>query len=95
MDTPNAKTRRAFADRQFLDLPEDVQRRVTQPEAARLLGNVSLMTMWRWRHDPEMQFPESIEINNRIYFRRSEILAWRPPPKASSSPASRFKSVTA
>jgi predicted DNA-binding transcriptional regulator AlpA len=73
------------------NLPEDDQRRVTQPEAARLLGNVSLMTMWRWRHDPEMKFPDSIEINNRIYFRRSEILAWRPPAKASTSPASRFK----
>lgn len=76
MDTPNAK------DREFLDLPaEDDQRRVTQPEAARLLGNVSLMTMWRWRHDQEMKFPESIEINNRIYFRRAEILSWRPPAK--------------
>jgi predicted DNA-binding transcriptional regulator AlpA len=72
-------------------LPEDDQRRVTQPEAARLLGNVSLMTMWRWRHDQEMKFPESIEINNRIYFRRSEILAWRPPAKAPPSPVSRFK----
>jgi predicted DNA-binding transcriptional regulator AlpA len=68
MDTPNLPA-------------EDDQRRVTQPEAARLLGNVSLMTMWRWRHDQEMKFPESIEINNRIYFRRSEILAWRPPAK--------------
>ena len=75
-----------------MDTPEDDQRRVTQPEAARLLGNVSLMTMWRWRHDQEMNFPQSIEINNRIYFRRCEILAWRPPAKASSSPpASRFK----
>ena len=32
MDTPNLPA-------------EDDQRRVTQPEAARLLGNVSLMTM--------------------------------------------------
>jgi predicted DNA-binding transcriptional regulator AlpA len=78
-----------------MDTPEDDQRRVTQPEAARLLGNVSLMTMWRWRHDPEMKFPDSIDINGRVYFRRSEILAWRPPAKASS-PASRFlKRVTA
>jgi predicted DNA-binding transcriptional regulator AlpA len=64
---------------------DDDQRRVTQPEAARLLGNVSLMTLWRWRHNPDMHFPEAIEINGRIYFRRKEILNWRPPVKASSS----------
>jgi hypothetical protein len=57
--------------------------RVTQPEAARLLGNVSMMTMWRWRHDPEMNFPEAIEINGRIYFNRGDILNWRPPAKAA------------
>ena len=71
---------------------DDDQRRVTQPEAARLLGGVSLMTLWRWRHDPEMCFPEAIDINGRIYFRRKEILNWRPPVKASSSDrASRFQ----
>jgi hypothetical protein len=67
-------------------IPEaDNQRRITQPEAARLLGNVSLMTMWRWRHDPEMGFPAGIEINGRLYFNRAEILAWRPPAKANLS----------
>jgi hypothetical protein len=66
--------------------------RVTQPEAARLLGGVSMMTMWRWRHDPEMNFPEAIEINGRVYFRRAEIVNWQPPSRTSShSPASRFK----
>jgi predicted DNA-binding transcriptional regulator AlpA len=70
---------------------EDDQRRVTQPEAARLLGGVSSMTMWRWRHDPEMQFPQALEINGRVYFRRAEIVNWRPPAKAAPSPASRFK----
>jgi predicted DNA-binding transcriptional regulator AlpA len=50
-----------------------------------------MMTMWRWRHDPEMQFPQALEINGRVYFRRAEIVNWRPPAKASPSPASRFK----
>jgi hypothetical protein len=72
------------------DLVED-DRRVTQPEAARLLGNVSSMTMWRWRHDPKMNFPEALEINGRVYFRRAEIVNWRPPAKApTSGRASRF-----
>ena len=59
----------------------DVQTRITQPEAARLLGNVSQMTLWRWRNNPELNFPKSIEINGRHYYRRSEILSWRPPAK--------------
>jgi predicted DNA-binding transcriptional regulator AlpA len=63
----------------------DVQTRITQPEAARLLGNVSQMTLWRWRNNPELNFPKSIEINSRHYYIRAEILNWRPParpPKA-------------
>jgi predicted DNA-binding transcriptional regulator AlpA len=55
--------------------------RVTQPEAARLLGGVSQMCLWRWRHDPAMNFPKSIEINGRHYYNRGEILNWRPPAK--------------
>jgi predicted DNA-binding transcriptional regulator AlpA len=57
----------------------DNETRVTQPDAARLLGNVSQMTIWRWRNNPELNFPSSIVINGRHYFRRSEILSWRPP----------------
>lgn len=63
--------------------------RVSQPEAARLLGNVSTMTMWRWRNDPLMNFPKSVEINGRHYFSRHEILAWRPPAKPKKHPPRR------
>lgn len=59
----------------------DDQTRITQPDAARLLGDVSMMTLWRWRNDPEMNFPRSVEINGRHYYVRSEILKWRPPAK--------------
>lgn len=55
--------------------------RISQPEAARLLGNVSAMTIWRWRNNPAMKFPVSVEINGRHYYSRAEILAWRPPAK--------------
>jgi predicted DNA-binding transcriptional regulator AlpA len=59
----------------------DEQTRVTQPDAARLLGNVSQMTLWRWRRNKELKFPKSVEINGRHYYVRAEILAWRPPTK--------------
>jgi hypothetical protein len=58
----------------------DGDRRITQPEAARLLC-VSQMCLWRWRNDPAMNFPEAITINHRNYYSRAEILNWRPPAK--------------
>jgi predicted DNA-binding transcriptional regulator AlpA len=72
-----------------VDAPDSATR-VTQPEAAKLLGDVSQMTLWRWRNDPEMNFPKSIEINGRHYYVRAEILNWRPPakpPRVTSKPA--------
>jgi predicted DNA-binding transcriptional regulator AlpA len=59
----------------------DVQTRITQPEAAKLLGDVSMMTIWRWRHKKALKFPRSVEINGRHYYNRAEILNWRPPLK--------------
>jgi hypothetical protein len=58
--------------------------RVTQPEAAKLLGGVSQMCLWRWRNDPSMNFPKPITINYRNYYKRSDILNWRPPAKPRS-----------
>ena len=59
----------------------DDQARITQPEAAKLLGGVTQMTIWRWRTNPALNFPRSLQINNRHYYVRSEILNWRPPLK--------------
>jgi hypothetical protein len=56
----------------------DDQGRISQPATAKLLS-VSVRTVHRWRTDPAMKFPESIEINNRRYFVRSEVLKWRQP----------------
>jgi predicted DNA-binding transcriptional regulator AlpA len=63
-----------------VDIP-DSETRITQPDAAKLLGNVSQMTLWRWRNNPALNFPRSVEINGRHYYSRAEILAWRPPLK--------------
>jgi predicted DNA-binding transcriptional regulator AlpA len=69
-------------------VPDD-DTRITQPDAARLLGNVSQMTLWRWRNNPALNFPQSVEINGRHYYVRSEILNWRPPPKPPRATSSR------
>jgi predicted DNA-binding transcriptional regulator AlpA len=46
--------------------------------AARLskrLG-ISTVTLWRWRHDPQLGFPTGIRINDRVYFPWREVTAW-------------------
>jgi predicted DNA-binding transcriptional regulator AlpA len=60
------------------DQAPDDERRISQPAVAKLLG-VSVRTVHRWRTDPDMKFPESVETNNRHYFVRSEVLKWRQP----------------
>jgi hypothetical protein len=62
---------------------------MTQRAVAEFFGGVSIMIIWRWRHDPAMAFPEGIEINGRRYFRQAEILDYRPP--SSSPPIARPK----
>jgi hypothetical protein len=38
--------------------------------------NVSAMTIWRWEHDPRLNFPKPTIINNRKYRSRDEIDRW-------------------
>jgi hypothetical protein len=47
---------------------------VTGPGVRRLFGNISAMTVWRWRQDPS--FPAPFVINNRNYFNPTKLLAW-------------------
>lgn len=57
---------------------------MTQKAVAEFFGGVSTMTIWRWRHDAEMAFPEAVEINGRRYFPRDEIVNYRPPEARQS-----------
>jgi predicted DNA-binding transcriptional regulator AlpA len=52
---------------------------MTQRAVAEFFGGVSLMTIWRWRHDPVMAFPKPVKINGRQYFPRDEIASYRVP----------------
>jgi hypothetical protein len=65
----------------------DGDQRISQPVAAKLRG-VSVRTIHRWRTDPAMNFPASIEINNRRYFVRSEVVNWQPPQGADREESS-------
>ncbi len=37
---------------------------------------VSLMSLWRWDHNPELGFPPPIRINRRKYRRLSDLVRW-------------------
>jgi predicted DNA-binding transcriptional regulator AlpA len=37
---------------------------------------ISNMTLWRWEHDPRLNFPKPIEINGRKYFAEALIEVW-------------------
>ena len=38
--------------------------------------HVSLMTLWRWDHDPSLNFPKAIRIRGRNFRRLGELRAW-------------------
>lgn len=37
---------------------------------------VSDVTLWRWCHDHDMNFPEPLRINRRRYWRLADLEAW-------------------
>jgi predicted DNA-binding transcriptional regulator AlpA len=37
---------------------------------------ISSMTLWRWDHDPELNFPKAIRIRGRKFRRLGELRAW-------------------
>ena len=41
-----------------------------------MCGNVSDMSLWRWLHDPDLNFPKPIYIAKRRYWRATEISDW-------------------
>ena len=40
---------------------------VPDPQVREEFGGVSLMTLWRWDHDPDLGFAPAIKINGRNY----------------------------
>lgn len=36
----------------------------------------SHVSIWRWRHDPALNFPTPLRINRLLYWRLSDLEAW-------------------
>lgn len=49
---------------------------ITAPDVRAMCGRVSDMTLWRWIHDPNVNFPKPIYIGKRRYFRQADVAAW-------------------
>ncbi len=41
-----------------------------------MCGDVSDMTVWRWLHNPALNFPRPVYIGSRRYWREAEIVNW-------------------
>lgn len=58
------------------DLPvADLKGFVSATKLRTMLG-ISPVTLWRWRHDEELKFPQAREINGRLYFHWGAVCAW-------------------
>ena len=56
------------------DITSD-DRLIPDPQVARRYG-VSSMTIYRWDHDPDLDFPKPIRIRKRKYRREKQLIAW-------------------
>jgi hypothetical protein len=45
-------------------------------QVKRRYGDVSDMALWRWLHNPKVNFPKPTIINRRRYWRVAELEAW-------------------
>ena len=60
------------------------RRYLPDPQVCRRYG-VSAMTLWRWDHDPRINFPKPIRINRRKYRDEAELEAWERFRAAATS----------
>ena len=51
------------------------RRYLPDPQVCHRYG-VTSMTLWRWDHDPRVNFPKPIRINRRKYRDEAELEAW-------------------
>ena len=49
---------------------------LTTAQVCSRYGSVHDMTLWRWRHDSELKFPQPDTIRGRNYWRIGDLDAW-------------------
>jgi predicted DNA-binding transcriptional regulator AlpA len=48
-------------------------------------GGVSDMTLWRWLHDEDLEFPQPIRINGRRFWSEEALTAWESSHAAAQT----------
>ncbi len=51
-------------------------KRIASAAVREICGGVSDMTIWRWQHDPALNFPKPAYVSRRRYWREADIIAW-------------------
>ncbi|MFC3118185.1 helix-turn-helix transcriptional regulator [Jhaorihella thermophila] len=51
-------------------------KRIPAADVRQLCGGVSDMTLWRWLHHDDLNFPRPIYIGRRRYWREADVIAW-------------------
>lgn len=57
---------------------------IPDPEVWKRYG-VCSMTIWRWDHNPELNFPKPVRINRRKYRYEDELEVWERSRVASTA----------
>ena len=58
---------------------------IPQPKVAEDRYHVTVMTLWRWQRDENLNFPKPIRIGPRLYFYLSDLIAWEKERAAKSA----------
>ncbi|WP_422028512.1 helix-turn-helix transcriptional regulator [Roseovarius sp.] len=51
-------------------------RRIQATAVQKMCGDISAMTLHRWLHKPELDFPRPMYIGRRRYWREIEVIDW-------------------
>lgn len=54
----------------------DPNKRIGSARVRELCGGISDMALWRWLHNPELNFPKPIYIGRLRYWREADIVSW-------------------
>lgn len=66
----------ALKDNPLTTTPTEPEQLAPAPRVATQFG-ITRRTLSRWIVDPNLAFPQPVEINRRLYFKQLEVDAWK------------------
>jgi len=59
-------------------------KRISANAVRELCGGISDMSLWRWLHDDDLNFPRPIYIARRRYWKEAEVIGWLEAQEAAA-----------